>query len=122
METTVGSQARHLDGIKWRTLLSIAALAEVVVLLFMAVAYQDTLAAVLAVALGISFFLLHFRNGLLGMVPLGLLFGDISVWTVSGAVASFLHGEPLLQLLLPSYLGLVAVAGLVAAAGTALAL
>ncbi len=122
METTVGPAARRVDALTWRNLLSIAALAEAAVLVFMAVTYQDTLAAVLAVAVIVGFGLLHLRRGPLGMVLLGLLFGDISVWTVSGAVANFLHGEALLQLLLPAYLGLIAVAGLIGAGGSALGL
>jgi plastocyanin len=101
----------------WRSLLDLAALANLAVLLFMGLAQSDTLALVLGTITIVGLALTRIRNGLLGVIILGLLFADIAGWTVSGAANNFLHREQGLALLLPSFLGVISLTGLAAVAG-----
>ncbi len=103
--------------VTWTNLLHAAALADAAVLLYMLVTTQDTLALALAAALLAGLALLRFRNGLIGLIVLALVFADTAFWTVPGAVANFINREPLSDLLLPSYLGWLYLVGLAAALG-----
>jgi plastocyanin len=114
METTTILTTRSFS---WHTLLSLSALANLAVLLFMNLTNGDTLALVLTAITLAGLALTRFRRGLLGGLVLGLLFTDIMIWTLSGAVNNFLHGERGLALLLPSFLGVISLTGLVAALG-----
>ncbi len=114
METVNLAQVKPFH---WRSLLVLAGLANLAVLLFMGLAQGDTLALALAGLTIAGLALSRFRGGLLGVILLGLLFADIAVWTVSGAVNNFLHREQGLALLLPSFLGVISLVGLAAAAG-----
>jgi plastocyanin len=114
MEVTNLAQVKSFH---WRSLLDLAALANLAVLLFMGLAHGDILALVLGTITMIGLALTCIRNGLLGVVILGLLFADIAGWTVSGAVNNFLHREQGMALLLPSFLGVISLTGLAAVAG-----
>jgi plastocyanin len=114
METT---QYTSIKTFQWCTLLNLAALGNLAVLLFMSLIQGDTLALILGAIILVGLALLRFRSGLLGILVLGLLFADIMIWTVSGAVNNLLHGEGGLTLLLPSFLGIISLVGLTAAAG-----
>jgi hypothetical protein len=90
MEATNLAQVKSFH---WRSLLDLAALANLAVLLFMGLAHGDILALVLGTITMIGLALTCIRNGLLGVIILGLLFADIAGWTISGAVNNFLHQE-----------------------------
>jgi hypothetical protein len=115
MEATNLAQVKSFH---WRSLLDLAALANLAVLLFMGLAQSDTLALVLGTITIVGLALTRIRNGLLGVIILGLLFADIAGWTVSGAANNFLHREQGLTLLLPSFLGVISLTGLAAVAGS----
>jgi plastocyanin len=115
MEATNIAQVKSFH---WRSLLGLAALANLAVLLFMGLAQNDTLALVLGTITIAGLTLTRFRNGLPGIIILGLLFADIAGWTVSGAANNFLHREQGLTLLLPSFLGVISLTGLAAVAGS----
>lgn len=114
METTALSLRKTLS---WRTLLKLAALANLAVLLFMGLVQRDTLALGLGAVTLVGLALLRVWRGLPGAVLLGLLFADITVWTVSGAVNNLMYGERGLALLLPSLLGVFSLTGLAACVG-----
>jgi plastocyanin len=114
METTNIIQVKPFH---WRTLVAMAALLNLAVLLFMGLVQRDNLAITLAAITLAGFALSRFRSGLPGVLLLGLLFTDISIWTVSGAVNNFMHREQGWALLLPSFLGVISLTGLVASAG-----
>jgi plastocyanin len=112
METVNLTQAKPFH---WLSLLALAGLANLSVLLFMGFVQRDTLALALATLTIAGLALSRFRGGLLGVILLGLLFADIAIWTVSGAVDNFMHREQGLALLLPSFLGVISLVGLVSA-------
>jgi plastocyanin len=114
MDTVNLAQDRPLT---WRSLLVLAGVANLSVLLFMGFVQRDTLALALAGFTLVGLALSRLRGGLAGLILLGLLFTDIAIWTVSGAVDNFLHRENILALLLPSYLGVISLVGLAATAG-----
>jgi plastocyanin len=103
--------------LSWTRLLLASAVADALVLLFLLVTAQDTLALALALALLAGLGLLRFRGGRLGLLVLAGVFADTAFWTLPGAVANFVNREPLGDLLLPSYLGLISLLGLAAAVG-----
>lgn len=115
MDTVQTSQTVQTSSFTWRKLLNVAAAGEFAVLLFLFVARQDTLAAVLSLIVLAGLALLRVRSGILGLPVLALVFADVMVWTVSGAVSNFLYGDDWLDLMLPATLGLLAMAGLAAA-------
>jgi plastocyanin len=117
METTRQADASVFH---WRTLLNLVALANLAVLLFMGLTQRDTLALALGAISVAGLLLLRFRGGLFGILLLALLFADIAIWTVSGAVNNFMHREQGMALLLPSFLGVISLTGLAAAAGALL--
>ena len=113
--TTTQSNRFQLN---WHNLLHVTVGANVLILAYMVIARQDTLALALAVILLLGLGLQRFRNGVLGLLLLGLINSDIAVWTVSGAVNNFVNGEALAALLLPTYLGVVSLICVTAAAAT----
>jgi plastocyanin len=114
METT---QQVSVRGFQWRTLVQLAALANLAVLLFMGVGQQDQLALVLSGLTVVGLALTRLRGGLAGALLSGVLFADISFWTISGAVNNFIYREQGLALLLPSFLGIISLTGLLACMG-----
>jgi plastocyanin len=114
------TEKAHASPIGWRSLLHLAAMGNLAVLLFMALTQQDTLALGLSLAIIAGLGLLRLRGGLFGILLLALLFADITLWTVSGAVNNLVHREGGLSLLLPAFLGVISFTGLVAAVGTVL--
>jgi plastocyanin len=114
METTKQADASVF---LWSTLLNLVALANLAVLLFMGLTQRDTLAMALGAITITGILLLRFRGGLFGILLLFLLFADIAIWTVSGAVNNFIHREQGMALLLPSFLGVISLTGLAAAVG-----
>lgn len=109
---------RSASRLTWRSLLHLLAGANLLMLLYLVIANQDTLALALIAILLVGLALLRLRNGLLGVIVVGILSADVAFWTLSGAVNNFLNGEHLSALLLPAYLGLISLASVVAAVGT----
>lgn len=101
----------------WKKLLYLAAAGNLLILVYMLIFLQDTLALVLAVVILLGLALLGIRSGVFGRLLLSLVFVDIAVWTVSGAISNFMSGERLSALLIPSFLGVLSLAGLVAIVG-----
>jgi len=115
MEAVLESRTKRSP---WWTLLNLLAAGNLLVLLYMVIANQDTLALVLMAVLLVGLGLLRFRGGSLGMVVIGLLSADVAIWTVSGAANNFANAEHLSALLLPAYLGLISLGSIVAVIGT----
>ena len=86
----------------------------------MFIALNDTLALALAAIILVSLGLLRFRSGMVGIVILGLISTDIAVYTVTGAVSNVIHGEGLLDIVIPAFLGSSSLAGLIAAGSVGL--
>lgn len=115
METAVQIKGMSFN---WRTLLHLAVAGNLAILIYMILTGGDILPLALAAVFLVGLGLLHFRSGVLGILVIGLLSTDIAIWTVSGAVSNFLNGEKLSALILPGYLGLVSLTGVLAAAAT----
>ena len=99
----------------WRTLLRWAALGDLIILIIMGIVLRDRLPLGLAVVVAIGLGLLSFRSGLLGDLVLGLLFVDITLWTLTGALSNVAQGEEFFRLLIPASLAAISGAGSVAA-------
>ena len=101
----------------WRTLLHLSAWGTVIVLVAMGVVLRDRLPLGLAVIVAVGMDLLHVRGGLPGVVVLGLVFGDIALWTLTAAVSNVAQGEELSRLVVPASLAAISAAGFVSAGG-----
>lgn len=119
----------------WQTVLRAAALGELGLLLLTMVVLHDLLAAALAVILLVGFSLVVLRGTMLGFLfrplervrvvrisqervgalVLGLLFADISAYTVSSTLTNLWNGAYGSATLLPASLAMFAVIGLAAA-------
>jgi uncharacterized cupredoxin-like copper-binding protein len=115
MEAVLESKTKRSP---WWTLLNLLAAGNLLVLLYMVIANQDTLAVALMAILLVGLGLLRFRGGSLGLLVIGLLSADVAIWTVSGAANNFANAEHLSALLLPAYLGLISLGSIVAVLGT----
>jgi plastocyanin len=112
VETT--SQSASLN-FNWRALLRLVAIAGLIVLVVTAIVLDDLLAAVLAAVVLLGLALLRFRSGWFGVALLGLVFTDIVIWTLSGAVSNILQGERFVAIIIPSALSTLSLAGVIAA-------
>src|SRR5574341_1167163 len=112
VETT--SQSASLN-FNWRALLRLLAIADLIVLVVTAIVLDDLLAAVLAAIILLGLALLRFRSRWFGVVLLGLVFTDITVWTLSGAVINIMRGERFEAIIIPSALATISLAGVIAA-------
>jgi plastocyanin len=99
----------------WQTLLYWAALANLAALALMTVAMRDTLALALGMILLVGLGLWRLRGHWLGIVILGLLFADLTAYTVTGAVSNIVFHQGLRSLVIPSWLASVSLAGIAAA-------
>ena len=111
-ETTARSASQNMN---WRALLRLMAIANLIVLFVTAIVLDDLLAAVLAVIILLGLVLLHFRSRWFGVALLGLIFTDIAIWTLSGAVINIMRGERFVAILIPSALATISLAGVIAA-------
>ena len=112
VETT--SQSASLN-FNWRALLRLVAIAGLIVLVVTAIVLDDLLAAVLAAVVLLGLALLRFRSRWFGVALLGLLFTDITVWTLSGAVINIMRGERFVAIIIPSALATISLAGVISA-------
>ncbi len=79
MVEAIRSSGEAAAGFTWRKLLVLAAVADLIILTIMVVAFGDLLALVLAVAIAIGLALTRFRGGVLGTVLLGLAMVNLCV-------------------------------------------
>jgi plastocyanin len=112
VETTSQSASQNFN---WRALLRLAAIADLIVLLVTAIVLDDLLAALLAAVVLLGLALLRFRRGWFGVALLVLVFTDIVIWTLSGAVSNILRGERFIAIIIPSALATISLAGVIAA-------
>jgi plastocyanin len=106
--------------VTWRTLVVAAAIGNLAMLAWLVVSAQDTLALSLVAVLVVGLALSRVRDGLAGRVVLGLAFADMSWYTVSGAIWNLVNREGIAAVVIPAWLGSLAVAGLVAAVASIL--
>jgi plastocyanin len=100
MELTAHLTSTHFN---WRTLLRWAAIADLIVLLGMAVILRDVLALALATII-ITGLALVARRARVGFVVLAFISAVITFYTFTGAINNIQFGEPLQDLILPAYL------------------
>ena len=113
---TVEEQQRA--GITWRHLLTYAALADLVVMAVVGIAVRDKEALAFAGAILIGILFLRIRNGLAGVVMLGVLSLDAAVFMLPAAASNSAHRGRFVDLLIPLSLGIISIAGLLAAIGS----
>ncbi|HLW18510.1 MAG TPA: cupredoxin domain-containing protein [Actinomycetota bacterium] len=113
---TVGEQQRA--GITWRHLLTYAALADLVVMAVVGIAVRDKEALAFAGAILIGILFLRIRSGLAGVVMLGVLSLDAAVFMLPAAASNSAHQGGFVDLLIPLSLGIISIAGLLAAIGS----
>jgi plastocyanin len=98
----------------WRWALASIAIAEVVLLGIVGIAYDDRETIVFAALLLVALALLRVRRGLLGTIAITLLLADVAVWTVPGAIGNLAHRDEFLDVFVPGAIGALAVSGVVA--------
>jgi plastocyanin len=98
----------------WRWALASIAIAEVVLLGIVGIAYDDRETMVFAVLLLVALGLLFVRRGLIGTIAITLLLADVAVWTVPGAIGNLAHRDEFLDVFVPGAIGALAVSGVVA--------
>lgn len=105
-------------GITWRHLLTYAALADLVVMAVVGIVVRDKEALGFAGAILIGILFLRIRNGLAGVVMLGVLSLDAAVFMLPAAASNSAHRGRFVDLLIPLSLGVISIAGLLAAIGS----
>jgi plastocyanin len=113
---TVGEQQRA--GLTWRHLLTYAALADLVVMAVVGIAVRDKEALGFAGAILIGILFLRIRSGLAGVIMLGVLSLDAAVFMLPAAASNSAHRGRFVDLLIPLSLGVISIAGLLAAIGS----
>ena len=113
---TVGEQQRA--GLTWRHLLTYAALADLAVMAVVGIAVRDKEALGFAGAILIGILFLRIRSGLAGVVMLGVLSLDAAVFMLPAAASNSAHRGRFVDLLIPLSLGIISIAGLLAAIGS----
>jgi uncharacterized cupredoxin-like copper-binding protein len=134
IETLTAAPAAPLT-LTWRRLLYAAALVDALILCALIVTQRDLLALALTsiIAAGLALWLGRNRlattrlpgrrwlgSGLPGLAVLGLVFADIAVYTLTGALSNLLNGEAFLDLATPASLAVASLTGLAAAVATGL--
>jgi plastocyanin len=104
----------HLD---WQGLLVVSAVANLGLLLAIALSQQDVLALVLALLLVLGLGLLSLRGGRSGAAVLGLVNIYIAVYTLSSAVSNIIYGGATSAVAISAALGAIALAGLTGVGG-----
>lgn len=111
---------KQTAGITWRHLLRYAALADLVVMAVVGIAVRDKEALAFAGAILIGILFLRIRNGLAGVVMIGVLSLDAAVFMLPAAASNSAHRGRFVDLLIPLSLGVISIAGLLAAIGSIL--
>jgi len=99
----------------WKQLLSLAAAADMVVLVVIAAALGDRESLALALLFLVAVGLLRFRSNLIGAVLLGLLSADVMAFMLPAALSNARSGEGVVDLLIPLSLTAISLVGLIAA-------
>ena len=113
---TVGEQQRV--ALTWRHLLTYAAVADLVVMAVVGIAVRDKEALGFAGAILIGILFLRIRSGLAGVIMLGVLSLDAAVFMLPAAASNSAHRGRFVDLLIPLSLGIISIAGLLAAIGS----
>jgi plastocyanin len=111
-------EQQHQAGITWRHLLTYAALADLVVMVVVGIAVRDKEALAFAGAILIGILFLRIRSGLAGVVMLGVLSLDAAIFMLPAAASNSAHRGGFVDLLIPLSLGVISIAGLLAAIGS----
>ena len=101
----------------WRGFVQIVGVIGFVLLAAAAIWLTDLEAAGIALGTLIGIALMRFRKGLLGFVLLGLMFLNVAVWMLPGAVSNLSHDEAFLDTALPGALAIFSIAGLLGVIG-----
>jgi plastocyanin len=111
-------EEKRATGMTWRHLLRYAAIADLVVMAVVGIAVRDKEALGFAAAILIGIVFLEIRNGLAGVVMLGVLTLDAAVFMLPAAASNSAHRGGFVDLLVPLSLGVISVAGLIASVGS----
>jgi plastocyanin len=114
---TVGQESRSAE-ITWHHLLRYAAVADLVVMAVVGIAVRDKEALAFAGAILIGIVFLRIRSGIAGIVMLGVLSLDAAVFMLPAATSNSRHRGGFVDLLIPLSLGVISVAGALAAVGS----
>lgn len=101
--------------VTWRSLVVVAALGDLAMLAWLGLSAMDKLALSIAGGVVLGLGLTRVRSGAIGRVVLGLAFADLSWYTVSGAIWNIVQRAGLPAVVVPAWLGVCAIAGLIAA-------
>ncbi len=101
----------------WRGFVRAVGVVDLVLLAAAAAWLTDLEAALIAIGMLVAIALLRFRSGLLGFVLLALLFANVAVWMLPGALSNLSHNEAFLDTALPGALAIFSIAGLIGAVG-----
>ncbi|MGZ4210227.1 MAG: cupredoxin domain-containing protein [Actinomycetota bacterium] len=104
--------------VTWRHLLRYAAIADLVVMAVVGIALRDKEALVFAAAIFVGILFLRIRSGLAGVVMLGVLSLDAVVFMLPAAASNSTHSDHFVDLLIPTSLAVISVAGVLGALGS----
>ncbi|MDQ3537633.1 MAG: cupredoxin domain-containing protein [Actinomycetota bacterium] len=125
-DATTSSTVRPADGdgrwpLDWQRLLRLAAIVEGVAVLVVAAFLGDLEAAVIGLGFGVGLALLSWRQGVLGMLGIGLLSANVLAWMALGTYSNLVDGSGWHGLLIPGVLTSLSLLGVSAAVGAGLA-
>jgi plastocyanin len=116
VETAVAARTRPRT-FGWRRLVLLSAAADAVVLLGYGIGRRDLEALGLGVVMLLGIGLLRVRDGLLGLLALGLLFVNVQLWMFPAANGNASNRVGILELLVPASLVAFSLAGLIGVGG-----
>jgi uncharacterized cupredoxin-like copper-binding protein len=99
----------------WRRLLRWAAITDLVVMAVVGLIFRDKEALVFAGIIGVAILLLRFRSGIAGAIVLAVVLLDAAVFMLPAFASNAAHKESLASILIPASLGVISIAGAVAA-------
>jgi plastocyanin len=101
----------------WRGFVRAVGVVDFVLLAAAATWLTDLEAGLIALGILVAIALLRLRTGLLGFIVLALLFANVAVWMLPGALSNLSHDEAFLDTALPGALAIFSIAGLIAVIG-----
>ncbi|MEX0874611.1 MAG: cupredoxin domain-containing protein [Actinomycetota bacterium] len=101
----------------WRGFVQVVAVLDFLLLAAAAAGLTDPEAGVIALAMLVGIVLLRFRTGLLGIVLLALVFTDVAVWMLPGALSNISHNDGFIDTALPGGLAVLSIVGLLSVLG-----
>ena len=106
------------EGLSWHHILRVAALADLVVIAVVGLAFRDNEALAFAGVILVGLFFLRIRSGLAGVVMLGVLLLDAAVFMLPAAASNAAHRGSVRGVLIPISLAVISLAGVAAAVGS----